>query len=191
MRGRQRKPGVPSAKRQVNRLRNEMMGHKFTPAIDPPGFNERPWNDWTFSRTDSTAGQFQVDTLTVGDIITQIRGRCNINAVGPNSLDNYIQLRILRASVWCTVAETLLQPDLAVSFFELSGDNKVVRKQLRDLGTLNRPAKVGYQYPVTDSQDVLDNDNAANIVLQSTATSTGSVNTYRIKVLWRSGYQST
>jgi hypothetical protein len=190
-RRRQRNPGVSSSKRQIAALRDEMMGHKLKPAIDPPTFVERPWNDWTFSRTNSTNASFEVSTITVGDIIDQIRARCNINAVGANSSDNYIQLRIQRAQVWCTVAETLLQPDLAVSFFELSGDNKVVRQQLRDLGTLNRPAKVGYQYPVTDSQDVLDNDNAGNIVLQSTATSTGSVVTYRVKLLWRSGYQST
>lgn len=178
-RRRQRNPGVSSSKRQIAALRDEMMGHKLKPAIDPPPFVERPWNDWTFSRTDTTTSTFQVDEITVGDIINQIRARCNIAAVGDSSSDNYIQLRIQRAQVWCTVAETLLQPDLAVSFYELSGDNKVVRKQLRDLGTLNRPAKVGYQYPVTDSQDVLDNDNAGNIILQSTATSTGSVTTYK------------
>lgn len=168
-----------------------MMGHKINPAIDPPAFVDRPWNDWTFSRSDVTLAAQQVDQVTVGDIINQIRARCNIAAVGDTASDNYIQLRIKRAQVWCTVADTLLQPDLDVNFYELSGDNKVVRKQIRDLGTLNRPAKVGYQYPVTDSQDVLDNDNASNIILQSVAVSTGSVITSRVSLLWRSGYQST
>lgn len=168
-----------------------MMGHKINPAIDPPAYIDRPWNDWTFSRTLVTQEPVATYQVTVGDIINQIRNRCNINSVGQQSSVNYIQLRIMRAQVWCTVAETLLQPDLDVSFYELSGDNKVVRKQIRDLGTLNRPAKVGYQFPVTDSQDVLDDNNAANNILQLTVIKQGSYVTERVKVLWKSGYETT
>lgn len=191
---RRRNPGASAqsvVKRQINSLKQEMMGHQLRPAVDPPAYVDKPWNDWTFSRTEDLLQDYNVVEITVGDIINQIRSRCNINAFGVNSSVNVIQLRIQRAQVWCTVAETLLQPDLDVSFFELSGDNKVIRKQLRDIGTLNRPAKVGYQYPVTDSQDVLNDDNASNIILQYQAVRQGSNITTRVKCLWRSGYETT
>jgi hypothetical protein len=148
---------------------------------------QRPWNSWTFQRTDFTTADFEGVTITVKDIQDQIRGRCNINTVGSTGNANQISLRVTSAHVWVT-ASSLILPDMETTFFELNPNdtNQSIRYTQRDVGTLNMPAKCGYSYPLNDSKEVLaSNDEALNVVL-TTPNATGSQVTHRIHVLWRS-----
>merc|ERR1711907_254766 len=107
---------------------------------------------WTFQRTDFTTADFESVSVTVGNIVDQIRSRCNINPVGQSGSGNQILIRVTAAYVWVTAA-SLIQPDVEVFFYELNPNdpNQVIRYTHRDVGTLNMPAKAGYVYPITDS----------------------------------------
>jgi len=180
-----RRPNV-ATKAQLNTLRREMQGHKLVPSDNPPVYVERPWNAFTFQRTEFTTAGFETVTIRVSDIINQIRSRLNINSVGSDGVGNNISLKIEEARVWCTAASLIL-PDLECSFYELRpGGSQSVRYTQRDIGTLNMPAKVGYSYPTMDSKEILDVSDATTLVLSATASAQGSQVTPRVQVLWKS-----
>jgi len=174
-------------RREINTLRHQLMGRATIPSPNPPMYVQRPWNSWTFQRTDFTTEEFETVGITVADIVNQIRGRCNINTVGSTGNANQISLRIASAQVWVTAASLIL-PDMEVSFFELNPNdtNQSIRYTQRDVGTLNMPAKCGYAYPMNDSKEVLGSDDGTSLVVSTTANATGSQITQRIQVLWRS-----
>jgi len=175
-----------ATRQQIQSLRREMLGHKIVPSANPPVFIERPWNQYTFQRTDINESDFQAFTITVNDIINQIRGRLNINSVGPGDVGNNISIKIQDARVWCT-ASSLILPDLECSFYELRpGGAQSVRYTQRDVGTLNMPAKVGYAFPTIDTKEVLDVNDVNVQIMTSTATQTGSQVTQRVHLLWKS-----
>jgi hypothetical protein len=155
--------------------------------MNPPAYVQRPWNAWTFQRTDVTTAAFETTSITVGSIIDQIRGRCNINTTGSGDIGNQISLRIQMAQVWVTAAGLIL-PDLECQFFELNPNDssQQIRYTQRDVGTLNSPAKCGYRYPANDTKEVLSDGDSTLSVVATTAAATGSDITHRIKVLWRS-----
>lgn len=185
-RGGRRGANQAVSRAQFMALKNELLGHKIIPTMNPPVFVERPWNSFTFQRTDVTTANFQTDSVTVGDIIGAIRGRFNINPVGAGDIGNLISIKIQEARVWCT-ASALTLPDIEVSFFELAyTGTQSIRHTQRDIGTLNVPAKVGYGFPASDSKEILDDGDASKLVLTSTATISGSNVTPRVQVLWRS-----
>jgi len=168
-------------KRAERRLTNRMMGHRFTPSMEPGAFVQRPWNSWTFERTSITTGDFEGIGISVSDIITQIQGRNKLDS------DNKIVLKIQWAAHWCTAA-ALIQPDMECKFYELN-EKTVLPQQprsiQRDLGTLNRPAKCGYTYPLADSKEIIFDDESALLVTVATPTASGSNVTTRIHVLWQ------
>jgi len=161
---------------------HRISGVKYTPAYDPPTFVERPWNSWTFSRTDFTTATFESVPITISDIMTQIAGRLGVDA-------DRLVVKIQRAAVWCTVADVLLQPDLSCSFYEVSEKTvtpQMARSSQRDLGTLNRPAKCGYVYPMVDQKEIVYKAEDALLVVNSVAAAIGSRVTTRVNVLWNS-----
>jgi len=177
----------PASRQELNALRREMTGHATVPAPNPPQYIQRPWNSWTFQRTEFTTADFEAVPISVGDIIDQIRSRCNINTEGPSGVGNQISIRISAAQAWVT-ASSLIQPDMECLFFELNPNdsNAQVRYTQRDVGTLNMPAKCGYHYPYMDSKEVLASNDRAVKVMTVTAAATGSKVTTRVQVLWRS-----
>lgn len=186
-RGRGANSAAPVTRRELTALKNEVTGCRVRPQANPPAYVQRPWNSWTFQRTDVTTATFETTFITVGSIIDQIRGRCNINTTGSGEIGNQISIRIQMAQVWVTAAGLIL-PDMEVQFFELNPNdaNQQIRYTQRDVGTLNMPAKCGYRYPMNDTKEVLsDNDSTLNVVATA-AEATGSEVTHRIKVLWRS-----
>lgn len=186
-RGRGANSAAPVTRRELTALRHEVTGCKMRPQANPPAYVQRPWNSWTFQRTDVTTAQFETVFITVGSIIDQIRGRCNINTTGSGDIGNQISIRIQMSQVWVT-ASGLILPDMEVQFFELNPNdtNQQIRYTQRDVGTLNMPAKCGYRYPMNDTKEVLsDGDSTLNVVATA-AQATGSEVTHRIKVLWRS-----
>lgn len=172
---------VRELKSVERRLTNRMMGHSFTPSMEPTAFVQKPWNSWTFERTDTTTAQLEAVLVTVGNIITQIQGRNGL------STDNKIVLKIQDAVIWCTAAG-LIQPDIECTFYELN-EKTVLPQQprsiQRDLGTLNRPAKCGYRFPLADSKEIIFEDEAALLVTSAVAVAEGSLVTTRLHVLWQ------
>lgn len=193
MRGRNRRGrgagtrSTMATRQELLALKREVTGCSIVPQANPPVYIQLPWNSWTFQRTDNTTAEFEAVTITIGSIIDQIRGRCNINTTGSGDIGNQISLRIQAAQVW-TTASGLILPDMETVFFELNPNdaNQQIRYTQRDIGTLNMPAKVGYRYPMNDTKEVLsDSDSTLNVV-QTTAAAVGSQVTHRISVVWRS-----
>jgi len=185
-RGRQG-PRGPTPRQQVQLLRKEIMGHTVVPSRDPSMYVQRPWNLWTFQLTDITQADFDTVTITIQNIVDQIRSRCNINPVGPAQVGNQIQLRVISGYFWVTAA-SLVQPDVEAVFYELNPNdqNQSIRCTQRDVGTLNMPAKVGYVYPINDSKEVLGSNDGNTKVMSATAVDTASRVTARVNVLWKS-----
>lgn len=179
--------GAMATRQELLALKREVIGCAVVPQNNPPVFIQRPWNSFTFQRTDTTTAEFEGVSITIGDIISQIRGRLNINPVGEGAKGNLISLRIQAAQAWVTAAG-LIQPDMEVTFFELNPNdaNQQIRYTQRDVGTLQMPGKCGYRYPMNDSKEVLSDADAALFVLTTTAAAIGSYVTNRIQLVWRS-----
>jgi hypothetical protein len=174
-------------RRELNALKHEITGCPVVPQNNANAYIQRPWNSWVFQRTDNTTANFEAVPITIGSIIDQIRGRCNINTVGSGDIGNQISLRIQMAQCWVT-ASGLIFPDMEVTFFELNPNdaNQQIRYTKRDVGTLNIPAKCGYRYPMNDSKEVLSDADSTLNVVSTTPSAIGSQVTHRINVLWRS-----
>lgn len=174
---------APNAVAMVRRLEHRVSGHRIVPSPHPTTFVERPWNSWTFERTSVTAASSEASTITVGDIITQIRNRCAIAEAG-----NQILIKVQSAAAWVTAA-TLVYPDLEAVFYELSSastSDQAVRSQQRDKGTLNMPAKAGYVYPMSDQKEILGPEDANTFIFSAIADNSGSTITARVRLLWQS-----
>lgn len=187
-----RRPGaVARLSQKLNQLKVQTNGTAFTPANNPPAFTEIPWNHWTFERTNANdaTDPGEVD-ITVGDIITQIRNRLNISDKGITEIGNIIKIRILDVSAWCAArVQSQNTPDLKMRVFELNpGDILTARTTLRDIGTLNMPAKLGYKFPVNDSKQILSDADAAMKVANFDIVGLGMVTTQRCHVLWKSTF---
>ena len=169
--------------RRFNALERRLTGCKTVPAINPPAFVQLPWNSWTFERLDKTVADLEVVTVSVSNIIEQLRGRLQL------STEADIRIKVQSAQVWCT-ASSLIYPDLEATFFELSGEKQAAdqyaRSTQRDKGTLNMPARCGYMYPSSDKREVLGASEVSLNVVAGTATNTGSDLTFRVQVLWQS-----
>lgn len=184
-RGRGRVNNRTRAVQAVRNLERRITGHKTVPANNPPAFVQRPWNSWTFEKLETTTSNLQTVTITVNDIVNNIRSRGAIGVTG-----NQIQLKVLSSQIWCT-ASSLTYPDLEAAFFELQGEvptTQNVRSLQRDKGTLNMPAKAGFMFPSADRRDIVgDLGPSINTlrVCSGTATNTGSNLTFRVQVLWQ------
>lgn len=167
------------------------------PRVEPPAFVQTPWNDYTFESTEVTTSAFEAVEIKSDDIVAQLRARLALLPSPIGATDGArVTIKVERVQVWGTVAETLVQPDISVFVFELSEATSVqqaVRFTGRDLGTLNRPAKVGYQFPINDSRDILGGG-ATRInktIVATQVVAIGTAVTTRVKILYKSQAQST
>lgn len=186
-----RRPGaVPRLAQKLNQLKIQTNGTKFTPAPTPPDFVEVPWNTYTYERTNRIEAELEDQQLLVGDIISQIRGRLNISDQGQAGTGNVIKLKILDVSGWAIASvQTIGVPDLQCRVYELNpGDLRTARMTLRDVGSLNMPAKLGYKFPVTDSKQVLSDGDAAMVIANFQTVGVDTRSTIRAHVLWKSTY---
>lgn len=180
--GPRRGPLGPS--QRVANLERRISGLKTTPSPVPPSFVQRPWNSFTFERTDTSTGSLQLIDITVGDILEQIRGRVGLQPLSSETPAN-VRVKLQSSQVWCTAA-SLLQPDVEVNFYGVSSAAAGPRSTQRDIGTLNMPAKCGYIFPLPDQKELLYNDQAAELVVSAQPVAIGSLVTFRIQVLWQS-----
>lgn len=171
--------------RAIKALEKRLTGHKTSPAINPTSFVQLPWNSWTFERTDTTDSAFENVAITVADIRTQIAVQLGLATTAD------LRIKVHSAQVWCTTAEVLLQPDITTRFFELAsvipaaGFTQYPRETVRDLGTLNRPAKNGYAFPSADKREIMGLLQATYKITETTAVTLGSAVTTRVQVLWQ------
>lgn len=167
---------------QMREMERRITGHKTVPANNPPAFVQLPWNTFTYERSDTTEGTLEVQSVTVTNILTQLVGRVGLGTTVP-------RIKVQSAQVWCTVAGTLVHPDIQVSFYELSGETSTSiqqpRSTQRDLGTLNMPAKCGYKFPMADTREIVGTDAGGLTVLSATAVEEGSIVTSRVQILWQ------
>ncbi len=165
---------------ELRDIKRSIAGAKFVPKPDPPTFVEKPWNPWTFNRTARTTAEEMSMPITVADVITQISNKLGLTA-------DRLVVKIQRAAVWCTVGDTIFQPDISCSFYEVSEKTvapQMARSEQRDLGTLNRPARVGYIYPMVDQKEIIYKAEEQLLILNAVAETTGSLITVRVHVLW-------
>jgi len=181
-------PSTAQLSMRINGLERRLTGFKTTPQDNPPAFVQLPWNSFTYERTDTISDpNLLTSTVTVQDIIIQIANKCALST-NPPTVAN-VRVKVQGCQVWMTVGATLLVPDMEVRFFELSGEtaaNQQVRSTQRDLGTLNRPAKVGYQFPSADRREVIAEAAVQLKVVETTAVEVGGNITSRVQVLWQS-----
>jgi len=168
----------------IRALEKRLTGQKVSPPNNPSTFVQLPWNSWTFERTDTTDTAFETTLITASDIFTQIRANVGL------AVNADLRIKVQDASVWCTVAEVLIQPDISVGFFEIASTipagGQYPRSVQRDLGTLNMPAKTGYHFPSADKREIMGSLQGAYQILTTNAVTVGSAVTYRIHVLWQS-----
>jgi len=173
----------PSMRSQMRRLRHDIQGHEIVPPADPTSFVELPWNSWTFERTATSAVADQGDSITVADILAQLKARVGLSSTAVT------RIKVQSARMWCTSAgQGFPHPDMRSSYYEINGQTQsaTVRKLLRDIGTLNVPAKTGYQYPIDDRKEILTSADSAVLVCGGVVVEINSRLTIRIQLLWQS-----
>jgi len=166
----------------VRRLKHDITGHVIKPSQDPTSFVELPWNSWTFERTDTTAQADSGDNVSVQNVIDQLRARVGLSTTA------VIRIKVQSARIWCTaVGPTFAHPDMRGIFYEINGQgtSATARSTQRDIGTLNAPARVGYQYPIDDRKEVLTKTDNATQIAGYVVVGSGSEVSVRIQILWQ------
>lgn len=160
-------------------------GHKIVPPVTPPQYTRLPWNDFTFSATYLTSSASTNNiSITAGNIRQQI-----VSRMGLNGAPGKIAFKVVSASAWNVSTGTgFAEPYIRGLFYEITPAAQVYafRSDQADHGTLQRAARVGYQYPLRDRKEILTNDDE-NYVLgsfRSVANADNGNMTIRYKVLW-------
>jgi len=174
---------------RLTNLERRLTGHKTVPQDNPPAYVSLPWNSFTFEKTQIAGQALGEQIITVNDILVQIAARCGLASTPPSVAD--VRVKVLSAQVWGTVGATLTVPEISSEFYELSGETPSAQKprsSQRDIGTLNRPAKVGYAFPQVDRKEVVADDETALKVVRTVAIYEGMYITARVQVLWQSSF---
>jgi len=171
---------------RIRTLEHKLSGRKTVPQDNPPAYVSVPWNNFTYEKTQEAGQAGAVQSTTVQSIFAQIVARCGVSDTEPNIAD--VRCKVLSCQVWGTVGGTLLVPELKAEFFELSGESVTSqrpRSTQRDIGTLNKPAKAGYVYPMQDQREIVAGENVNVRVADVTAVYQGMNLTTRVQVLWQ------
>jgi len=189
-RGRGRGPN--SQRRQAVALRQRINaehrrndGAKLVPPLTPPQFVKLPWNSYTFSASYGTGEQLSNEAqIRVYDVRNSI-----VTKMGLNGAPGTVLLKIQSAMVWqVATGNGLAEPNMRCWFYEIDPDASTYtfRSEQGDHGTLNRPARCGYQWPLRDSKQVLSSANDNHVLLRFKTVSNENMGnfTVRVKVLW-------
>lgn len=185
-------PTTAQLAQRMRGLERRLTGFKTIPRDNPPAFVALPWNSFTYEVTNESGQAGASQIITVQEILAQLATRCAL-ATTPPEVAN-VRVKVQSCQVWCTVAGALVQPDIETTFYELSGEAAAASQQARsiqrDLGTLNKPAKVGYVYPSADRREIIADDLAALKVVSTVVVPAGARVTARVQVLWQSSFES-
>jgi len=168
-------------------MERKLNGRKTIPQDNPPAYVALPWNSFTYEKTQTAGQPLAVQSTTVQEIISQVVARCGLADTPPRVAD--VRVKVLGCQVWGTVGGTLLVPEILAEFFEISGESATTqrpRSSQRDIGTLNKPAKAGYAFPVADQREIVADDLVALRVADVTAIKQGMELTTRVQILWQS-----
>jgi len=171
---------------RITMLEHKLSGRKTVPQDNPPSYVALPWNNFTYEKTQEAGQAGAVQSTTVQTIFAQLVARCGLSDTEPNIAD--VRVKVLSCQVWGTVGGTLLVPELLAEFFELSGESATSqrpRSSQRDIGTLNKPAKAGYVFPVQDQREIVAGESVNVRVADVTAVYQGMNLTTRVQVLWQ------
>jgi hypothetical protein len=168
----------------ISRLRQEVEGRAYKPPNDPPSFVTRPWNSMVYEKIATTVGENVGYTIADTDILSELKARFNLS-------DSSVPVfKVQRASIWTvSTGPSFPLPSLDAVFYELTGvgtGGSVARSDQRDKGTLNRPAKAGYTYPLPDQKEISAKGDATQNICAGIAGGAGSRMIFHIHVLWKS-----
>jgi hypothetical protein len=167
---------------RINNLYKQLNGRKIIPPADPPAFVERPWNSYTFETTEVTTATLERNVITSNSIDTQIKGKLGLS--GP------VSFKVQKALVWGTSGgPAFVVPDIEVNFYEILSNEQTVatvRSLQRDKGTLQTPARAGYEYPVSDEKEIITSSELSALICSAIATDVGTHVTFRVHILWKS-----
>lgn len=167
----------------ITRLEHRMNGHRVVPSNDPPTFVQRPWNSYTFNRSAAATQDGDFVNVEVDDLFTQIISNCGLDTTAT------LEIKVLRGYVWCaTNGPTFTSPVLVAQFYEgsvSSAGTTAVRSDQRDVGTLSRPAKAGYVWPINEQRNVFIKGGTSVPIIGATALEAGCLITVRVHLLWR------
>lgn len=167
---------------EMRALKNSINGTKTSPTAVPRAFVQVPWNSWTYERSVITNAVFVEEFVTINDVATQLRNRIGLDTTAD------LRIKVQSAQIWATVSATLLQPDITCRFYEINGEssNAPPRLEKRDLGTLNMPAKAGYNYPATDKREIIRPSDSGSVrICSGEAAASGTTVTLRVQILWQ------
>jgi len=189
---RRRGRGPNSQRRQAVALRQRVNaehrrndGAKQVPRLTPPQYVKLPWNSYTFSTTYQTGTAFpnSID-IAVSNVRNDI-----VTRMGLTGSPGKVLLKIQSAQVWQVATGTGFQePNMRCWFYEIDPDAPTYsfRSEQADHGTLNRPARCGYQYPLRDSKQILSSSNDTHVLLRVATVPNEDMGnlTIRVRVLW-------
>jgi hypothetical protein len=174
-------------------LELKINGRKTIPQDNPPAYVALPWNSFTYEKTQTAGQALSVQSTTVQEIIQQVVARIGLaDSLTTGKAD--VRVKVLGCQTWGTVGGTLLVPEILAEFYEISGESVTTqrpRSSQRDIGTLNKPAKAGYAFPVADQREIVADDLVALRVANVTAVKQGMELTTRVQILWQSSPQVT
>jgi len=172
---------------RITTLEHKLNGRKTIPQDNPPAYVALPWNSFTYERTQEAGQAGAVQSTTVQDVLAQVAARVCLADTPPRVAD--VRVKVLGCQTWGIVGGTLLVPEILAEFFELSGETVTTqrpRSSQRDIGTLQKPAKAGYVFPIQDQREIVADDNVNLRIANVTAIYAGMNLTTRIQVLWQS-----
>lgn len=181
-RGATRAVGVSRA--EFNALKHKISGRELKPSVDPPAFVVRPWNSYTYEASVNVVDASTEQQTTLSLITARIRANMGIATAAT------LEFKIQKAYVWATSqGPDFTRPGVDVRFCEISSNgssNPSIRSQQQDIGTLNMPAHVGYEWPSTDSKEVLRESQGTDpLILRCSVSIAPTLLTQRLSILWR------
>lgn len=172
------------SRQEFNALKHRISGREIKPSADPPSFVVRPWNSYTYEASVNVVDASSEQQTTLSLITQRIRANMGIAQAAT------LEFKIQRAYVWVTSqGPDFTRPGVDVRFCEISANgsgNPSVRSQQQDIGTLNMPAHLGYEWPSTDSKEVLRESQATDpLIIRCSVSIAPSLLTQRVQLLWR------
>lgn len=172
---------APVRKPYIKQVRATRPSMKMT--NNPGPFVNLPWYKFTYEKEVQTGGDNQNVTVSIADILDQIRTRLQFAG------DSTIRFKVQDAKIWVTAVQGLGLPQVLGSFYNVTSDvaTQYPRAQMNDSGTLNMPAKLAYSYPRSDRMVILDGTVQTRPVVTARVKTNQSLVTIRVNVCFQTG----
>jgi len=177
-------PATGVTRQEFNALKHRISGREVKPSADPHAFVVRPWNSYTYEATVNVVDAATEQQTTLSLITQRIRANMGISSAAT------LEFKIQKAYVWATAqGPDFKRPGVDVRFCEISSNgsgNPSVRSQQQDIGTLNIPAHLGYEWPSTDTKEILrESQEVDPLILRCSVSLAPTLLTQRLHLLWR------